>query len=514
MRKPVNARQALLGGLLLATFASFDAGCSTKDSLIVVTAVTADENVIGLKTLVVSAGTTQQTFDVGEDVAYASPVVGLYVPSSLTGRNVVVTAKAVSKSGCAPGYSGTATVNIPSAGSTVDVTVVMNDATTCPSSGGTGGSSGTGGTGAKGGTTGTGGTGAKGGSTGTGGVGGSTGGSSGGATPDFSRCTEIDHGTPGTCATCTTGTTTDVSVYGVAVSPNGATVVTGGTDGRVKIWSNSNGTLTAQGTPLSGTGLGAVAFSPDGSLLAIGRIGGVDIVSTSTWTVIRTLQTATSQEAYAVGFSPDSTNVFTISAPSGGGVTGALFAHAVGNVQSLAVQSLTSPWGMAVAPVVVAGKVPVAVTDGNGNATVYSWSPNSFGTPVVLKVTSDASIAEGAAFSPGGTVFAAGGDDGILSLWNYPAAAGSLPDGQINIYAVTQNYSDYIGAVAFSPTYGFVIVGASFFGSLTAYSLTDGAQVGVQYDTLYDVLALTYSPTSNLIVGGELDCGCVVVCPQ
>jgi len=69
MRNPVNARQALLGGLLLATVASFDAGCGTKDSLIVVTAVTADENVTGLKALVVSAGTTQQTFDVGEDVA-------------------------------------------------------------------------------------------------------------------------------------------------------------------------------------------------------------------------------------------------------------------------------------------------------------------------------------------------------------------------------------------------------------------------------------------------------------
>jgi WD40 repeat protein len=308
-----------------------------------------------------------------------------------------------------------------------------------------------------------------------------------------------------------------VSVYGVAFSPNGTIVVTGGTDGRIKIWTNTNGTLTAQGTVLSGTGLGAVAFSPDGSSLAVGRIGGVDIVNVSSWTVTRTLATATGDEAYAVGFSPDGTTVFTTTAPSSGtGVTGTLYAHAVGSIPALASLALISPFGMAIAPVNVSGVVPVSVTDGNGDASIYSWSATakSFGTPLSLTVTSDGSTAEAAAFSPQATVFAAGGDDGILSLWNYPTSSNAAPDGQINITDQTFAFTDYVGAVAFSPIYGYLVVGGGFDGSLTAYTLTDGSQVGVEYDTSYDMISLAYSPTSNVIVGGELDCGCVVVCPQ
>jgi hypothetical protein len=504
-----TACKALIGTMLLVACGSLS-GCSKKDSLILVTAITADENVTGLHTLVVSAGTTHDSFHIADDLAYASTVVGLYVPSSLTGRNITVTAEAVSPTGCAPGYSGSTTVDILAAGDTVDAEIIMEDAQTCPN----GGSSGTGGTTGTGGRTGTGGTTGTGGVGGRGGTGGSTGGSSGGG-PDFSRCTEIDHGTSGSCASCTFSTAADVSVYGVAFSPNGSTVVTGGTDGKVKIWTNTAGTLTDTGiSPLAGTGLGCVAFSPDGSTLAIGRIGGVDLVSTSTWTVIRTLQTATSQEAYSVGFSPDGANVFTVAEASGGALTGVLFAHAVGNTQALSLQSLqTPPWGMAVAPNVVNGAVPIAVTDTNGDATIYGWtSAGGFGSPVGLNVTSDGSTAEGAAFSPQSIVFAAGGDDGILSLWNYPVAAGALPDGQISI--IGQTFSDDVGALAFSPTYGYLAVGGGFDGSLTGYSLTDGSQVGVEYDTSYDMLSLAYSPTSNVIVGGEFDCGCVVVCPQ
>ncbi len=493
----MRSHGALVGILLLAATVSFG-GCGEKDSLVVVTVATADTNVTGLHTLVITAGKTTHSFHITNDLTDGTTTVGLYVPSGLTG-SVTVTAEAVPQNGqCGPGYSGSTTVFIPAAGATVETQITMDDdPNACPPTGG------------KGGTTGTGGTGGKGGALGTGGTGGSSGGSTGGA-PDFTRCTEIDHGDSGSCASCAV----DVSVYGVAFSPDGATVVTGGTDGRVKIWANANGTLTAQGTPMAGSGLGCVAFSPDGSLLAIGRIGGVDIVSTSTWTVLRTLQTATAQEAYAVGFSPDGTNVFTLTEPSGGAITGVLFAHAVGNTQALTMQSVTVPWGMTVAPNIVAGAVPVAVTDTNGNASIYSWSASasSFGTPVVLKVTSDGSVAEGAAFSPQSIVFAAGGDDGLLSLWNYPAAGGALPDGQITI--VGQTFSDYIGAVAFSPNYGFLAVGGSFDGSLTGYTLTDGSQVGYEYDTLYDILSLAYSPTSNAIVGGEADCGCVVVCPQ
>ena len=236
-------------------------------------------------------------------------------------------------------------------------------------------------------------------------------------------------------------------------------------------------------------------------------------MNVSSWTVARTLVTATGDEAYAVGFSPDGTTVFTTTAPSSGtGVTGTLYAHAVGNTQALANLSLTSPFGMAVAPVNVSGGVPVAVTDGNGRL--------DFQLVGQCEVLRDAAVAHGdqrwldrrGSCLAQPTVFAAGGDDGILSLWNYPTGSNALPDGQISVTG--QTLSSYVGAVAFSPIYGYLAVGGANFGSLTAYTLTDGSEVGVEYDTSYDVIALAYSPTSNVIVGGEFDCGCVVVCPQ
>ena len=502
MNRPSWCHRGAAPGVVVATalvaFASV-VGCQTKESLIVV-AVSAEDNsyATGLRSLVVTCAGTRQVFELPSSISTTPVSVGLYVPSSTTGTQTVK-AEAVGAA-CGDGYAGSATVDIAEAGATVDVQITMVDAMTCPNDG-TGGTRGTGGTHGTG---------------GTGGTGGSTGGTGGGTgAPDFSACTEIDHGSTGTCASCTLGGTTDVSVYGVAFSPNGTIVVTGGTDGRVKIWTNTNGTLTAQGTPLLGTGLGAVAFSPDGSSLAIGRIGGVDIVNVSSWTLARTLVTATGDEAYAVGFSPDGSTVFTTTAPSNGaGVTGTLYAHAVGNIQALTSVALTSPFGMAVASVNVSGGVPVAVTDGNGEASLFDWSATakSFGTPLSLTVTSDGSTAEASAFSPQATVFAAGGDSGILSLWNYPTSSNAGPDGQISVTG--QTLSSYIGAVAFSPIYGYVAVGGESFGSLTGYTLTDGSEVGVAYDTSYDVISVAYSPTSNVIVAGELDCGCVVVCPQ
>lgn len=499
----MRTTRAYAGAALLLALGLFSCSRET-DSLVVVTAIPADGTTTGLDTLIVSVGKTSQTFALPSPLTTSGAEVGIYVPGSQTGSQTVTATATHATGNCSAGYQSSKAITIAKAGDTVSVSITMAAQTSvCPP---TTGSTGTGGRGTGG--TGTGGH-------GTGGTGGSSG--SGGTnsepTPDFSNCTEIDHGTAGACTSCTLGDTNDVAVYGAAISPDGTTVVTGGTDGRVKVWTNTNGVLTAQGMVLSGSGLGAVAFSPDGSMLAIGRTGSVDVVSTSTWMVIRSLVTASGQEAYGVAFSPDGTEVFTIAVASSG-VTGTLYVHAVGNTQAQATETLTVPYGLGVSPVAVSGAFPVAVTDENGDVSIYTWSPSAkaFTGPVSLTVTTDGSTAEAAAFSANGAVFASGGDDGTLSLWNFPTSANALPDGQIAISALT--FSSYIDSLAFSPKNGYVAVGGGSFGSLTAYSLADGSEVGVEYDTSYDVYGLAFSAKSNLIVGGEADCGCVVVCPQ
>ena len=51
-------------------------------------------------------------------------------------------------------------------------------------------------------------------------------------------------------------------------------------------------------------------------------------------------------------------------------------------------------------------------------------------------------------------------------------------------------------------------------GTLSACYLGDGTKVGAQFNTLHDVISLAISPSSNVIVAGEADCGCLAVCRQ
>ena len=62
-------------------------GCGEKDSLIVVTAQAYDNSTTGLHTLVVTAGSTHQTFQISQAITDGPVTVGLYVPSSLTGSS-------------------------------------------------------------------------------------------------------------------------------------------------------------------------------------------------------------------------------------------------------------------------------------------------------------------------------------------------------------------------------------------------------------------------------------------
>jgi hypothetical protein len=555
--KRARQRVPVSAGLAAVLLALGLTGCNKKtDSLVLVTAKPADGTISGVDTLAITVGETTQSYTLPSPLTTAGVTVGIYVPESVTGNKTVYAKATHGTDPCAPGYSGSAPVVIGKAGDTVEVVVTMAATSPCaPDGGGTGGSVGTGGSAGGGGSGGTGGSagggggagtgvagsgGGKGGAAGTGGAGGGSGGSGGGAgtggaggkggaagtggaggkathvPPNFGACTEIDHGDQGVCASsCTPGSTADVRVYGVAISPKDPSlVVTGGTDGRVRVWTNTNGALTPTTTVFTGSGIGVVAFSADGSTLAIGRTGGVDIVTVATWNVARTLITVSNARTYGVGFSPDGAYVFSIGVPSGSTTGGGLLVHAVGNTQYLTLQGAPKAFSLAVSPALVSGVLPVAVTDGNGNASIYSWSSTTMALtgPVPLTVTFDGSTAEASAFGAQGTVFAAGGDDGFANFWNYPTSANAGPDGQIDLDGSTN--SQKVRAIAFTPDSGWFGIGGGAVGALSAYSIADGSRVGNDFATTYDVVSLAFSPNMNLAIAGEYDCGCVAVCPQ
>jgi WD40 domain-containing protein len=524
-------------------------GCKNKESLVIVSlsADTGDLTATQMTSvsLAISDGShaVEKIFSLPTGgIPSTAPLVtfGAYVDADVTGP-VTITARASKPDGCI-GESGAKGTKIDAAGDTAPpVTIGMKpDGNVCPPDGGLGGAgaatggggaTGTGGSpgagGAKGGATGTGGAPGRGGSPGAGGATGAAGSTcTGGVTsaaPTFAHCVEINHDDTAGCGPdCSKAQ--DSAVFSVAFSPkNSQLFVTAGGDGRVKVWRVSNGTATPQGKVLTGTGLGIVAFSPDGTLLAIGRSGGIEIWSVATWTLLRTL--SVSYEVYGVAFSPDGTQVISIDYnPNATGTSDSdLYVHAVAAVQPLHAVAFTGAYALAVSPVSAAGSLPVAVTTETGQGLVFSLTPTGFSTPATLTITSDGSIAETAQFSPQGNLLAAGGDDGLLHFWSVPvqATAGPSPP-DIDIFH-SSVFSTETYAVAFSRSSGYVAVGGGGYydltgsGSLTAWAVPPPrCEEATEYDTInsYDVVSVTFAPDDSFIVAGEGNCGCVLACRQ
>jgi WD40 repeat protein len=439
-----------------------------------------------LHTLVVSAGTTTASFHISTDLTSGSLTVGLWVPGTLTG-SVKVTAEGVGTA-CGPGFLGSTTVVIPSAGATVDASIIMDDTTTCPPNSGSGGTSGRGGSS---------------GSTGTGGTNGGL------------NCTEVDHEAAGTCASCASGATTDVPIFGVAFSPtNPQLVVTGGGDGKAKVWTvGSNRMLTAEGHVLAGNaGYSLVAFTPNGATLAVGRSGSVDIVDVATWTVNYSL--TITGTTFGVGFTPDGQQLL-VASYSSAATTETLSAFAAGSTVPAHTTTILNGYALAVSPVSAGGATPVAVTTSDGKMEVFNLTSSGFSTPTTVTVTSDQSYAEIAVFAPSGNVLAAGGDDGYLNFWSVPVASGASSDGfPIDVFFGTVVSSE-VWSAAYSPDGTNVAVGAN--GSLSIWDAAAPRTAALsEYDPSsgYAVVSTAYSPNGNLIVAGEGHCGCVLVCPK
>lgn len=562
--KPILGPRDARAIIALAFAALF--ACKSEDSLILFS-LTADAQAGQLASVKLSAGNVERTFSLTNGLSATPTLFGVYVSSSITG-SIGVSALATPASGCV-GYHATALINVPSGGSTVNVPLLLRKTDVCPLDGGTndggpdatgqGGSGAAGQSGAGGGSAGTGGVGGAGGQAGTAGSGQGGGGAGGhagagggagqaggggagqaggggagqagsggagqggmgggqvvGVPPAFGKCTEINHDDVAACTDNCDFMTEDWGVYGVAFSPDGTVMATGANDGRVKIWNVSNQVPTPSGHVLQG-GLGVVAFSPDGTMVAVGQTGAIQLWSVGAWTTpLRSLPVA--KDVYGVAFSPDSTQVISVDRDADTGA-GSVYVHAVSGGAALHTAAVTAAYSFAVSRVASAGSLPVAVSTSGGKVLLFALTTAGFSTVTSLPVTADGSLAEAVEFSPDGSTLVAGGDDGVVNFWTVTgggaSASKSLPT--IDIIGVLNDYSEDVGALAFNAAGDALSVGAGFFGSISAYNVAaPRAKVGATYETtnVYDMVSLAYSPTAKLIAGGEVDCGCVVVCKQ
>ena len=324
-----------------------------------------------------------------------------------------------------------------------------------------------------------------------------------GTPPSFTCCQEYDH--ESNCLA-------DATIWDISFSPDGTQLISGGDDGRVKVWSFDGSKLTATGQVLTapgGFGYGYSAFSPDGQHVAVGGAGAIGVYTVGTWAAGTALTIGNT--AYGLGFAPDSQHVISIDPYN-------LYVHALGTAAALTTMAVGNDVAtMAVARTAVSGKLAIAVPGYDATGDIYSYGvPSTLSGPAVLQVTSDMyEQLVSAAISPAGTLVALGDYFGRVWLSSYPTASATIPTA--SALTVDAQLYQAVQGVAFSRDGSYLAAAADQTkagdpGTVTIWSVSGKSLYASYAATSYSPQSIAFSPNGNAIAVGEYDCGKILLC--
>uniref|UniRef100_UPI00202533CB WD40 domain-containing protein n=2 Tax=unclassified Frankia TaxID=2632575 RepID=UPI00202533CB len=270
----------------------------------------------------------------------------------------------------------------------------------------------------------------------------------------------------------------------VAFSPDGTLLATGTQDGPVSLWDVRTGRrqrILADHTQL----VSSVAFSPDGSTIAAAAGDRtVRLWNIATGSPLPPL-TGHAGPVRSVEFSPDRT---TIASGSNDGtvrlwdiVTGLCLRTFTDNGTSWMSSVAFSPDGSTIAAAA-------------GDRTVRLWNTTT-GKPLHT-LQGHTRTVWSVRFSPDGAVIASGSNDGTVRLWN--AATGHLR------HAIPSSRTSSVRSVAFSPD-GATIAAAAGDRAVQLWDTTTGEHLRTLRGHADTVWSVRFSPDGSIIASGSND---------
>ena len=271
-------------------------------------------------------------------------------------------------------------------------------------------------------------------------------------------------------------------VSAVAFSPDGSLIASGTVNGLTFVWDVATSEMVA--TLVGHTGIHAVAFSPDGTLLASGSSDGrVFVWDVETGENVETL--AIHRDiARAVAFSPDGT---LLAAGAGDGRVFVWDVETGENVETLVGHT---DWVESVAFAPDGSLIASTSSDG----TVKVWDVAT-GEIVETLVEHPGWWVHAVAFAPDGTLLTFDPLEGTVRVWNVATR---------EMIETRGRFTEWSSSMVFAPD-GSLIASTSFDGTVKVWDVASGGRVETLVGHTDWVQSMAFAPDGSLLASASSD---------